>query len=487
MIGSIIDYNPQVDSYQDEVTRIVNEIYLQFFTSHPWKFSQKSIDVYTHPDVTDASATIVGSAQDDKLPVNTITLSSNAIMTQDNRQGQIRREGDVIVLNGSAEQVNNGLFILDKWDNGVTLNVSKYSEQARVHWEGNGSETVSIEIQQRYLKLPADCVGILSVGIKNLEEASVGTNALGHTYPLTRREEEELNLRDDFTGTPTTWIPYDQPPDTVSRHVRDFIPRKGKDFTVNIASTPGQQYWPEGTYEFKVAYQLHNEVGPSSDAVSVTVSKFEVPTFEFYDTTKLGWNGLNKRIYFRIVSANGLDGNKFEEKYFRDLGSFLRYPASADYTYLQVEDNATTWDFPYTESWWSLDTVEGLCTVPRERQYLDNHWRIRLFPRPATQTPMRIRYMYYPQSLQDDYDTPESPVDTHRYLVYRACQELFIKHKNDNQALYYEKKADEEMRKIEKRYLTERAAYYIKGAIRSGPMRLKPYRDLSHLVGKDGK
>ena len=61
MIGSIIDYDPQVTSYQDEVNRIVNEIYLEFFTSHPWKFNQKSVDVYTKPDISDAAASITAT------------------------------------------------------------------------------------------------------------------------------------------------------------------------------------------------------------------------------------------------------------------------------------------------------------------------------------------------------------------------------------------------------------------------------------------
>jgi hypothetical protein len=58
MIGSIIDYDPQVQSYKDEVNRIVNEIYLEMFTSQAWKFSQKAVDYYTHTDVIDTAAVI---------------------------------------------------------------------------------------------------------------------------------------------------------------------------------------------------------------------------------------------------------------------------------------------------------------------------------------------------------------------------------------------------------------------------------------------
>jgi len=486
MIGSIIDYDPQVTSYQDEVNRIVNEIYLEFFTSHPWKFNQKSVDVYTKPDVSDTAATIAQTTYSEEYPSAAVTLSSSTFLnSSESRFGQIKYDGEVVVISGSETNINNGLYILDKQAaNGTALQISKYSSNSpRHHFTGSGSETVTCQVQQRYLTLPQDCINILSVGIRNLEEAGVGTNALGHVYALMRREDEELNLRDDFTGTPTCWIPYDQPPETVSRKVRDYIPRANKDFKVEDAASGGG--WLAGTYEFAMAYELHGEVGPMSDPIQITIA--QRPHFTFQDTTKQGNFGLRKRIFFRIVSAEGvLAGVNHEEKFFRDLGAFVFQSAGATLNRVIAEDTDTTFQLPYQEAWWNLNVMATLLQVPRVPVTLDNRWRIRLHPRPATQTPMRIRYMYYPGKLLDDYDTPNSPTDTHRYLVYRACQELFVKHKNPDMALYYEKKADDEMRKCERRYLSERAQYYIKGSMRGGPMHLRPFRNLTHGTGADG-
>jgi hypothetical protein len=88
--------------------------------------------------------------------------------------------------------------------------------------------------------------------------------------------------------------------------------------------------------------------------------------------------------------------------------------------------------------------------------------------------------------LEDDFDAPECPHDTHRYIVYRSCQEVLFKHGEDTQAIYYEKKADKEMQKIEERYLTQRSAEYIKEGIRGGRYSYKPYRKLSKTTGADG-
>ena len=295
MIGSIIDYDPQVQSYKDEVNRIVNEIYLEFFTSQAWKFSQKSIDYYTHTDVIDTAAVI-----------NFQSLSET-ISNTPTRFGQIRREGDVLKITGASNPIDNGLYIVDKVNaDGINIEVSKYSSNSPRHFfrgTAGTTEVVTVSIEERHLKLPYDCINILSVGIRNLEEAGVGTNAVGHVFALSRRDDEELGLRDDFVGTPTTWIPYDHPPSTVNRVVRDFIPRSGKDFNVINAAT-GFVAWPAGTYEFCVAYELHGNVGPKSDPISVVIDRR--PTFTFQDTTKLGGFGLRKRIYFRIKSVEGL-------------------------------------------------------------------------------------------------------------------------------------------------------------------------------------
>ena len=488
MVGSIIDYNPDIESYQDELNRIINQVYLQFWTSHPWKFAQKSVDVYTNPDVSDTAATITPTAESEAYPDGAITLSASTFIDRTTDRGrQMRREGDVLVVSGSDDDINNGLYILDKvaTDN-TSLRVSKYSEQNRVKWQGTPGEaqTVTVKIEQRYLSMPRDCVNILSVGIRNLEEAGVGTNALGHVYPLVRREDEEMNLRDDFTGTPTVWIPYDQPPDTVSRNVRDYIPRAGKDFSVTADTASGG--WYAGTYEFCMAYELHGQVGPKSDPVELTLTANQRPQFSMLDTTKLGFFGMRKRFYFRIKSALGKDGATFTEPYYRAMSDFIIYPGGADFARYIAEDSATTFAPDHQNASYELNTLDGLLAVPREPITLDNRWRIRLHPRPATQTPMRIRYMFYPGEMLDAYDTPSSPVDTHRYIVYRTCQELFIKHKVPEMALYYEKKADEELRKVEKRYLTERAMYNIKQGFKSGPIRLRPFRNLTHQTGQDG-
>jgi hypothetical protein len=199
MIGSIIDYDPQVQSYKDEVNRIVNEIYLEFFTSMPWKFSQKAVDYYTHTDVIDTAAVINFQDLSETILSAKITLSSDLFLGQpvaNTRFGQIRREGDILKITGASDDINNGLYIIDKVAaNARDIEISKYSSNSPRHFfkgTGGTTETVTVSIEERHLKMPYDCINILSVGIRNLEEAGVGTNAVGHVFALSRRDDEEL-------------------------------------------------------------------------------------------------------------------------------------------------------------------------------------------------------------------------------------------------------------------------------------------------------
>ena len=44
-VANIMDYNPNVATYQQEVTNALNERYYSHFTDRPWEYSQKQ----THP------------------------------------------------------------------------------------------------------------------------------------------------------------------------------------------------------------------------------------------------------------------------------------------------------------------------------------------------------------------------------------------------------------------------------------------------------
>ena len=110
------------------------------------------------------------------------------------------------------------------------------------------------------------------------------------------------------------------------------------------------------------------------------------------------------------------------------------------------------------------ETAVGASTVTLPAQYLisqdrlpensGNYKRIRLYPRQDTDYLVSLRYIYQPPRLLENTDVPEFPPSHHRYLVYRACQELFVKHDNLSHSEVYKRKADIELLRLENNYLS---------------------------------
>ncbi|HAW77902.1 MAG TPA: hypothetical protein DCW74_19470, partial [Alteromonas australica] len=196
MVASILDYDPDVQSYRDEITRFLNESYRNWFVSRPYEFSQKTVDVYTMPDADiPNTSTIQGSNSEIR---NFIEANAALSSTDSSNAGFVQRftttnEGSIIEVTNDDETSNNGTYIIDKIDFGDNrFYVSKMSSTPQVDWVGTSSSVVSGSVQQRYITLPNDCVDILGVQIRNISETADGTNALGKVYNLTRRRDEEL-------------------------------------------------------------------------------------------------------------------------------------------------------------------------------------------------------------------------------------------------------------------------------------------------------
>lgn len=497
MVANIIDYNPDVKAYNAEINKIINECYLQFWLTQPWTFCQKTLDIYTLPDIVQSTTTITPSPSP-RIPKHDIdNVSFSTGIGQSFFAEQVNMEGNYLILEGSDYSDNNGTYIIDKIDDDDTkIYVSKVSNRENrqfTDWKGVTTptplaETVQCTAQQRYLKLPRDCSQILSVGIRNQNEATEGIGmAMGPIRNLTRKKDEELNYRFDVTGTPSYFVVYDTMPNGF-QDVTTFVPRANQDFHVDTTTFSGG--WPQGKYEFKMSYVWHGVEGELSDAFSLTIDEGNtIPRFNTIDTAKYYARGLRKKFYVRLVELTGFNATTFEEDFFRDLADipFIDIDTSGGRSfqgYFIMDDDETQLAWPQLRI--PITTVDHLKGIPRYENAVTHRWRMRLHPRPTTSLPINVRYISYPALLEDDFDAPECPHDTHRYIVYRSCQEVLFKHGEDTQAIYYEKKADKEMQKIEERYLTQRSAEYIKEGIRGGRYSYKPYRKLSKTTGADG-
>ena len=474
MIGSIIDYDPNITSYKSEINRVVNEHYLEFLMLRNWSFNQTEVDVYTVPDLT-----VTGLST-----TSTTAGTKNIAITGATR----RMRGCIVQISGAGDERDNGEFIIDDVD-GTEVYLSKVEKTQTTPflwpgWHSANNSTITAKIMQRYLPLPQDCIFPIAINIRNPVE--YGETGYRTMYQLTRRKDEELNLKLDLEGTPTDWVTYDQYPERVL-DVAD-IPAFADDLQITEFGTAGNN-WPAGDYEFKYCYNFRGIDGPLSEAVPFTVTLGNANLrFGTRNTTLTNQKGVHKRLFVRIKNVT-VSGRTYAEEIFREVASFytgLTNTSSTGEKFLEIADDDTSFDWPNSNINPNMDTLR---TLSRLQDNEGRCWRIRLYPRPGGNRddngdkglPIRVRYVQQVAALTQDFDTPRMPSDTHRYLVYRACEDLFMKFNNLSQSKYYQQKADKELRRIEAKHLTTPAGPFIKGAYKGGPQYNKPYVVLTSL------
>ena len=414
MVGSIVDYDPNVQTYIDEVNRVVNEIYLDFFTDRPWKFAQETEEIQVYRDVSVADGVIA-------VGQNTLASASNPFLAW--------MEGCIVEISGSVA-ANNGEYVIAKSTAG-TLYLEDFTAVPGT------LVGLGVTVKQRFIDMPADCSEVLSLGIRSPTE---GTNA--HFSYLSRARDEELSLLLSSTGLPTDWLIYDDM--TMTQPV----------LQPSLVAVAGATWSEVGTYYAKYTFVHKNkESAPSPEAVVTTalggfVLNVPTPTIQNTGTN----SGIFKRFYLRTTTSKA-----FYQVSNSDIAEGI----------VLIND---------------LDVaVDYLANSRRLPDNSGHYKRVRLYPRQDTDYLIEVRFVYRPDRLLEDTDVPEFPPDHHRYLVYRACQELFVKHDNLSHSEMYRKKADTELLRIQNLYLSEGAGYWIKQGYRESTLRYQSSTSLTHL------
>jgi hypothetical protein len=198
--------------------------------------------------------------------------------------------------------------------------------------------------------------------------------------------------------------------------------------------------------------------------------------------------GLHKHIFYKIVL---ITATSYTDDLIRDMNAYSMTTTPVPVApgtgaiigqKFYIPDENISIDTPPDWLGGVGSNEQKLRSVPRAPDFTEGtYWRIRLHPRPNFYMPIRIRYIRKCHSLVADTDTPEMPPDTHRYIVYRSCEELFTKHNALPQAQLYKQKADAEEARMAAQWLTQRAASYVKGPFRASPGYYKPFRRLIQL------
>ena len=408
LVKTVTDYDPTVTTYDDEVTRLINNALFELFAEKPFTFAQKEVDITAHADVSTTA---------------NVTLGSNVVGGFS--VGADWMEGQIIEI----EKVEYEIAWINTAVN--TLYLTK-------PYVGPTAAGASMKAKQRYLDLPQDCVSVLQLGTRE-RVGNASPADIGRFVPFTRFEDEWWALPLDEVGTATHWVNYD-------------------DYTVpspvelgTVASSAGPALTVGLEYSFVRTFTYGNRRSAPSPVVTRTPTGGTPGILLTPDETGVA-SGFYQEVWMKFSPYKAYRLVVSEQE-----------PAAAG-VLAPVAPPNNTWQFGER-----LPEVDG------------NYQRVRLYPRQISDTVITLRYLYRPPKLVEDTDSPQFPAAHHQYLAYRALSDLFVKHDNLPQHKIYQDKAEDEIIKLEQRYMTEIPRRWVKNG---GDSSLGGYRDkwgpLSH-------
>lgn len=410
MIGSIVDYSPNVQTYKDEVTRVVNQLYLEMFADKKWQFAQKTRELTAYKDVTGVGNTGAGAF-----------TSTTAVFA-----GWM--EGQIIEISGGTWTgvALSGEYLIRKVSSTTVAYLDNLDGTAAT--SGTTSAPADYTVKHRYVDMPEDCVKVINVGTRKPAQSSA-TASGSATLPfasLSRHLDEELDLDLDIVGLPTDWVRYD-----------DY--RISQPITAPTLSAVAGSL-AAGTYYVRYVLQDSNrKSAPSPESSVVLTATGGIDITAGLQNTGAN-SGIVKQVYIRTPESMAL---------------YKTSNSTVDETTALL--SALAYDAAY------------LTSADRIPEHGGQYTRMRLYPRQDSDLTVTVRYLFQPPSLIEDTDVPLLPPSHHNYLVYRACQELFVKHNNVQHSELYRRKADSELLRMENRYLTEGATHWVKASFRSRP------------------
>jgi len=466
-VKNITDYNPELQSYLDDLDELINDAYQTIYLSKRWTYAQATRFINIYPDLTATSQTGVTRTVAVSDGVRQVTFSSAVPeFLEDERHW----EGQIFELQGREYK------ILQIAEDGLSLRVEEplrcTSNQEETNWK----------VKHRWYSMPEDCYDIAYIGHR---DAPIPANVpvWGKASGLAPRRDEELDLRVDYTSefaeAYVNCSPWNIPEAT----------KLGATVTWVEAIVGGL---PAGYYEFCWAFQKYGRVGSLSEPLVVDASVPQQNPSPSIQLNFLTWDDravAAKAYATSDVYTNNFEGFKkvifYNENFDRTTGERRGLPK-----WRMVQDRTTS---PDRDEWLPLIRTdeESSATLTLLRQidvgapaYMEwdgQHLVVRPYPRPqgfekeyaAVAAPtelyfqkfrqFELRYHRKPLRMANVTDSPQMPYEFHSLIVYRCLHEIFIKGGNQGLAAMYDKKYQDGIRELEKRYVDRTDTFWQMG------------------------
>ena len=401
-VANVLDYDPNVEVYKEQINDFLNASYFKLFTEHLFSFAQREEIIPVYGDLNITGVTLTTGSE-------TITLATAQV----------------------TPLVHNGMIItIDEVDYEIAWVETTTKFHLTEKYAGSTTPTTAT-IKHRFIYLPSDCVKVMQIMVRS---NTLNTTLGGNLESITRYDDGYWNLPLDDSNIPQMWVPYD-----------DFNLTAPKAPQV-VASTAASGHGTR-TLEFAVTYLYAGVESSLSPSVEVVLADNQIAEL----TIKARPN-VSGRLY-KVYVRNKAFSNKFY--HVEDNGGNAYFTPIQAGTFLYDLD-ATDFDDSFELINYRYPETEG------------NAQRIRLYPRQSTDSNITVRYIYRPELLLDDSDSPNFDAVYHNILGYMSLSDIFAKHDNLPQASIYRTKAKQEMLKLENRFLNRTTKRHIKGHMNAG-------------------
>ena len=198
-VKNITDYTPELQTYQDQVDDLINDAFYSLWTAKRWKFSQVQDFIKIYPDLNAGLTLKNASVQNGSrrvsfsgaIPMLLAEVSLGPFSNHDSAKSY-----------GSVGSAYEGEIFLSQGREYTILKVVSATEiRLTEPFRGttNVDDTTWI-VKKRFYDLPEDCLELLNLSQRDIPAASGMRPPFGKVNGLSKRREEDINLREDYTS-----------------------------------------------------------------------------------------------------------------------------------------------------------------------------------------------------------------------------------------------------------------------------------------------
>lgn len=497
-VKNITDYSPELKSYQDQIDDLINDAYYSIWTSKRWKFSQVKEAMKVYPDLSFGLTGKNASVQNGSRRV--VFSGSIPMLLAEIDMGPFSSQQSSTAYGDPGSAYEGQIFQAG----GREYNILKVVSDTEIHLDEQYRGTTNVDnidwkVKKRYYDLPDDCLELLNLSQRDVPAATGMRPPHGKINGLSKRREEDLNLREDYTASYAECYvdtaPINVPPAEKFTLISDVV--------LDTATIPSNYY-------IEVCWAFHYwgaKVGPLSEplliksgtspqggsgthAITLQFSSFDdkpirAQAFNFVtDRVPNKWEGLRKVLYFNqninpstgvrnglpcwrsitFGSSTGTEGSTIDAGkplLISDEASsvtlqYLNQFNAGNPRYLEWDGSIprirpypriTAWDFANGE------VAQGEITPGAHQEYFRR---------------LECRYVKKPLRMVLSTDTPQMPYEYHQLIVYAVLEDIYNKSGNMELAASYRKRIDKTLPSLEKRYIDSVDTTFTRGSFTVG-------------------